>query len=193
VRYYPNSSPLFPVQGRRYVLAAVISVGEDKLPRRRTSQASRVSDPLERGTWSLRGACGLDRIRPYRVYDVSVVQPAGISTDFDEIRPLRDLRLTPNIKNIDVGRHQIVILHQIGVDVMSNNVAQRLTRQRLTVHQQCTNNAKDIIVPCCKVKRTLRVDVSRRVASFALLSSRLPPQTRPLQARKQTDGRADWR
>jgi hypothetical protein len=56
---YPNSSLLFPVQGRRYV-AAVISVGEDKLPRRRTSQdkfprrrtsqTSRVSDPLERGT-----------------------------------------------------------------------------------------------------------------------------------------------
>jgi hypothetical protein len=80
VRYYPNSSPLFPVQGRRYVLAALISVGEDTLPRRRTSQASHVSDPLERGTWSLRGACGLDHIRPNRVYDVSVVQPAGIST-----------------------------------------------------------------------------------------------------------------
>jgi hypothetical protein len=80
VRSYPNSSPLFPVQGRRCVLAAVISVGEDKLPCRRTSQASRVSDPLERGTWSLRGACGLDRIRPNRVYDVAVVQPAGIST-----------------------------------------------------------------------------------------------------------------
>jgi hypothetical protein len=80
VRYYPNRCPLFPVQGRRHVLAAVISVGEDKLPRRRTSQANRVSDPLERGTWSLRGACGLDRIRPNRVYDVSVVQPAGIST-----------------------------------------------------------------------------------------------------------------
>jgi hypothetical protein len=78
VRYYPNSSPLFPVQGRRYILAAVISVGEDKLPRRRTSQAIRVSDPLERGTWSIRGACGLDRITPNRGYDVSVVQPAGI-------------------------------------------------------------------------------------------------------------------
>jgi hypothetical protein len=83
VRYYPNSSPLFSVQGRLYVLAAVISVGEDKLPRRRTSQASRVSDPLERGTWSLRGACELDRIRPNRVYDVSVVQPAGTSTAFE--------------------------------------------------------------------------------------------------------------
>jgi hypothetical protein len=80
VCYYPNSSPLFPVQGRLYVLAAVISVGEDKLPRRRTSQASRVSDPLERGTWSLRGARGLDRIRPNRVLDISVVQPAGTST-----------------------------------------------------------------------------------------------------------------
>jgi hypothetical protein len=80
VCYYPNRSPLLPVQGRLYVLAAVILVGEDKLSRRRTSQASRVSDPLERGTWSLRGACGLDRIRPNRVYDVSIVQPAGTST-----------------------------------------------------------------------------------------------------------------
>jgi hypothetical protein len=80
VRYYPNSSPLFPVQGRRYVLAAVISAREDKRLRRRTSQASLVSDPLARGTWSLRGARGLDRIRPNRVYDVSVAQPAGIST-----------------------------------------------------------------------------------------------------------------
>jgi hypothetical protein len=62
VRYHPNSSPLFPVQGRRYVLAAVISVGEHKLPRRRTSQASRVSDLHEQGTWTLKGACGLDRI-----------------------------------------------------------------------------------------------------------------------------------
>jgi hypothetical protein len=83
VHYYRNSSPLFPVQGRLHVLAAVISVGEDKLPRRRTSQASRFSDPLERDTWSLRGACRLDRIRPNRVYDVSVVQPAGISTISD--------------------------------------------------------------------------------------------------------------
>jgi hypothetical protein len=48
------SSPQFPVQGLRYVLAAVTSVGEDKLPLRRTSQASGVSDPLERGTWSLK-------------------------------------------------------------------------------------------------------------------------------------------
>jgi hypothetical protein len=86
VRYYPNSSPLFPVQGRRYVLAAVISVGEDKLPRRRTSQASRVSEPLERGTWSLRAACGLDRIRPNRVYDVSIVQPAAISTELQQFQ-----------------------------------------------------------------------------------------------------------
>jgi hypothetical protein len=54
VDYYHISSPLFPVQGRRYVLAAVISVGEDKLPLRRTSQESGVSDPLERGTWSLK-------------------------------------------------------------------------------------------------------------------------------------------
>jgi hypothetical protein len=82
VRYYPIISPLFPVQGRRYVLAAVILVGEDNLPRRRASQTSHVSDPLERGTWSLRGACGLDRIRPNRVYDISVVQPAGIATIF---------------------------------------------------------------------------------------------------------------
>jgi hypothetical protein len=52
VCYNPNIRPLFPVQGRLYILAAVISVGEDKLPPRRTSQASRVIDPLERGTWS---------------------------------------------------------------------------------------------------------------------------------------------
>jgi hypothetical protein len=108
VCYYPNSSPLFPVQGRLYVLAAVIIVGEDKLPRRRTSQASRVSDPLERGTWSLRGACGLDRIRPNRVYDVSVVQPAGTST---ESNPNMNRPHRARTSTVDTLKSHIAVVH----------------------------------------------------------------------------------
>jgi hypothetical protein len=37
---------------------------------------------------------------------------------FDEMRPHRDLRLSPNIKIFDVGQRLIEILHQIGVDLM---------------------------------------------------------------------------
>jgi hypothetical protein len=62
-----------PGPQRRYVDAAVTSVGVDKLPSRRMSQGTRVSDHLERGTWSPTGMCKLGRIRPSRVCNVSVV------------------------------------------------------------------------------------------------------------------------
>jgi hypothetical protein len=87
----PQQQSAVPCPGTSLRSCSGDIVGEDKLPCRRTPQASRVIDPLERDAFSLRGACGLDRIRPNQVYDVSVVQPAGITTLFDN----------PNSKNFN--------------------------------------------------------------------------------------------
>jgi hypothetical protein len=60
--------------------ALVTAVGEGRLSRRRTSLASRASDPLERSCGLQRGSSKTGRIRPNPVCDLSVMQPAGSST-----------------------------------------------------------------------------------------------------------------